>query len=183
MRANILPQERRRIDLLGGSLDLEVVKRTLTILSLAAITFVGVAGIQWLRAEAYRRQATRLETELGANDHLRQRIAKLAREVALLQRIDEASDASRYSGNRVGVEIIRIGNAIPPGVWLDTLGRNADGYLLSGGARGLEALGNTLHALATDSLRLPATLVRFDQPPTTDALRFTLRIPLEQHIR
>jgi Tfp pilus assembly protein PilN len=183
MRTNLLPHERRRIDVSGVSLDLEFVKRTLGLIALAAFAFGTVAGIQWLRAEAYRRQASRLEAELGTNDHLRQRIAKLAREVALLQRIDEASAAAHYSGNHVGLEIIRIGNAIPRGVWLDTLGRNAEGYLLSGGAHGIPALADALQSLAASGQRSRAMLVRLDQPEAADALRFTLSIPAERALQ
>jgi Tfp pilus assembly protein PilN len=183
MRANLLPQERRQIGVFGASLDFEFAKRAVALTALGSILFTVTAGVQWLRAETYRRAATKIESELELHDRLRQRVATLARQVALLQRIDQASQAAKYSGNQVAVDIVRIGNSIPRGVWLDSLGRGGDGYFLSGGAHGLDALADTLRSLGASSPRFPAALIRLDQPQAVDTLRFTLRIPTEESVR
>jgi Tfp pilus assembly protein PilN len=180
MRANLLPQERRRLELFGTSLDLEFLRRALGLAALLAVTFGAVAALQSLRAEMYRRDASVLETQLAVHDRLRQRIAALARDVAALQRIDRASEVARSSGNRVALDTVRVGNAIPRGVWLDTLGRSGGDYFLSGGAFGISAVAETLHSIDVAQPQLAATLVRLDRPIVGDAVRFTLRITDER---
>jgi Tfp pilus assembly protein PilN len=180
MRANLLPQERRHLELFGASLDLEFLKRTLGLAALLAVTFGAVAAIQSLRAEIYRRDAFALETQLAVHDLSRQQVAGLARDVALLQRIDRASELARSSSSRVVLDTVKVGNAIPRGVWLDTLGRSGDNYFLSGGAFGIGAVSEMLHSIAAAQPELAATLVRLDRPITGDTVRFTLRIIRER---
>ena len=182
MRTNLLPPERRQIEVFGATIKLEFLRQTLGLTALAAVLFFAAAGIQRLRLAGYQHDAASIETKLQENARVRRRIATAARELAQLQRLDEASANARDSGNRVAVEIVKIGNAIPRGVWLETLARTGSDYIVSGGAVGLEAVADTLQSLRAGDSRLAATLVRLDQPQASASSHFTLHVPTEDSI-
>jgi Tfp pilus assembly protein PilN len=179
MRANLLPQERRHVALLGLIISIDAIRTFVGIAAIGTLAFGLSAAVQLWRAEQYRELAARAEVELDLHQPLRKHIAVLAQEVALLGRIERQSIVERRSGRTAALAIIGIGNRVPDGVWLESLMRRPDGYVLAGTARSLEATAELIRALATPAGGLNPRLVQVAQPVNGAALRFGLRIETE----
>jgi Tfp pilus assembly protein PilN len=64
----------------------------------------------------------------------------------------------RDTGNQVALRIARVGNAIPAGVWLDSLSWSAQTFELAGETPSLEAAGATAAFLERDAPHSRAVL-------------------------
>jgi Tfp pilus assembly protein PilN len=179
MRANLLPQERRHVALLGLIVSTDAIRTFVSIAAIGALAFGITAAIQLGRAQQYRELAARAEIELDLHQPLRKHIAVLAQEVALLGRIERQSIAERHSGRAAALAVIGIGNRVPDGVWLESLVRRPDGYVLAGTARSLDATADLIRALATTPDGLNPRLVQVAQPVNGATLRFGLRLDAE----
>lgn len=177
IRANLLPRERSRVVILGLSLEIDRIHYAAAVALIATLAFSATAAIEWWRAQYVREAALRLEVSLARQDHLRRRVASLAREVALLQQIDRESEDAHHSGNDAAAALGRIGNAVPAGVWLDALTPAPDGYLMSGGGRSLDEIAAMLSAFAR--LDAAVALVRIEQPIGSNRLGFAVRVKEE----
>ena len=142
----------------------------------AAIAFLG-NGIELLRLHRIEAAATDSDAALMSRAAMRAESKRLALEVARYQEIAREADDVRRSGPSAAVAIARIGNAVPAGVWLDSLSRAATGYELSGESRSVDALGGAMLTLNRALPERKATLVSIDsRDAAPDAIRFSARI-------
>lgn len=147
IRANLLPREPASLTILGVGIAVQDIRRIIALTILATILLAGVSGVQIWRERQLLAAAADAEAQLDLQTQLRRRVAALARDVALLQRIERESAIARNSGNRAALAIARIGNAIPRGVWLNTLDRRPNGYFISGSGDSYDGVAAALRAL------------------------------------
>jgi Tfp pilus assembly protein PilN len=179
MRANLLPREPKTMATFGIRVDVERFRKTLSGLLVLATIVGGVMSIQLLRQHRLAGDAALVETLLAANDGPRRELASLAAEVAVLQRIERAARLAQHSGNDAAFAFASIGNAIPNSVWLDGIARQPDGYLISGSAPTLSAVGDTFDALSRAERPAHASLINVAQDAPRHALRFTIALNVD----
>jgi Tfp pilus assembly protein PilN len=149
MRVNLLPRDPETIRFVGNRVDLGDLRRLVGLALLGIVSLLASSGIQVWREHRLTDTAVQSEKLLERHAPQRLRVSALAREVALLQRIDQESALARHSGNDAAVALARLGNAIPSGAWLNALDRRPDGYFVTGGARDLTTVARTLDGLAS----------------------------------
>jgi len=178
IRANLLPREAESLTILGVGIAVQDVRRIIALTILAAILLAGVGGVQIWRERQLLAAATDAEAQLDLQSQLRRRVAALARDVALLQRIERESAVARNSGNRAALAIARIGNAIPPRVWLSTLDRHPDGYFISGSGDSYGGIATALRAL--DHVVSPKRARLGGASRSATGVLFTIRLATER---
>jgi Tfp pilus assembly protein PilN len=147
MRVNLLPREPETVRIAGGRIDRGDLRRLALLALLFTMALLAVSSAQIWREQRLRALAAQTERQLEIDAPLRNRVALLAREVALLQRIDRESALARHTGNDAADAVARLGNAIPSGAWLNAIDRRPDGYFVSGGAHDLTTIAQTLDRL------------------------------------
>jgi hypothetical protein len=174
MRVNLLPREPDVIRLAGLSIQLHEVRKFVGVVLVATTLFLGMSGVQIWREQRLAAAASVTETLLDLHEPQRNRIAALARDVSILQRIERESAVARHSGNDAGHTLVRLGNAISSGAWLKALDRRPDGYFISGGARDLATVARTLDDL--DRATPPARAYLTSIGQGDGALTFSIRM-------
>jgi len=176
IRANLLPRERKTLNAFGVDLDLDRLRRALSALIVLATLVMFASALQFIRTQRLGSEAALVESLLAANEAPRRDLAALVAQVTVLQHIERASRLARHSGNDAASAFAVIGNAVPNSVWLDGIARQPDGYLISGTARTLGAVGDTLDALSRTQRPAHASLINVAQDAPRHAVRFTLRL-------
>jgi len=158
IRANLLPQATAKVALFGFALNAHFVRQICIATACVALAAAASGGIELRRLHDTEDDAARQNALVTANDARRAEVRAVALELAHLQDVRESATDLRDSGNRVALEIARIGNAIPAGVWLDRLAWSAQTFELAGGTSSLEAAGSTAAFLERDAPRGRAIL-------------------------
>jgi hypothetical protein len=175
IRANLLPRANQKIGAFGIDVDSEYVRRLLVSVLIVVTVALAGTGIETLRLHRIEAAVFEAETALADQAEERGEARSLALRVERYQEIAREATAVRFSGATAALAIARIGNAVPTGVWLDSIAHLPSGFELSGGARTIDGIGATIQALSTTPARR-AALVSID---TAEAgLRFTARLPL-----
>ncbi len=143
MRANLLPRSPAKFGLFGLSLDGERLRQGLIALSWVAFMAASAAGVELLRLHQLEVELARQTAAVSANEARRGEVRNLAFDVAHLQDVRNAAALLRESGNDVALQIARVGNAIPPGVWLDRLVWDSRTVALGGESASIEIAGST----------------------------------------
>jgi Tfp pilus assembly protein PilN len=178
IRANLLPQQVRSRKILGFSIAVENLRRAFAMTLLAAALMAAVTAVQTWRERQLWVEAADLEAQLGLHSTLRRQVGTLAREVALLQRIEQEGASARYTGNRAALAIARLGNAIPRGAWLSAIDRRPDGYFISGSGGDYANVAATLRSLDRAAFARRARLAGASR--STNGVLFTVRVAAER---
>ena len=121
MRANLLPRSASEFALFGLSLDGERLRQGLIALTWVALTAATATGIELLRLHRLERELTRQSAIVVADEMRRARGTNACLRRRAPSRLAQLGSLLRESGNDVALQIARVGNAIPPGMWLDRL--------------------------------------------------------------
>jgi hypothetical protein len=177
IRANLLPHPNERLTVFGTDINAGYLRQALLGAAIAAAIAILGNGIEMLRLHRYEAAANDTNAALMSRAAMRAESKRLALDVARYQEIAREADDVRRSGPSAAVAIARIGNAIPTGVWLDSLTHTATGYELGGESRSVDALGGAILTLNHALPQRTATLVSIDnREATPDAIRFAARI-------
>jgi hypothetical protein len=176
MRANLLPRPRNMIAILGIEVDSEQVRQaTFGFVAIVLVALVGI-GIETLRLNRIASAASAAEMSLADRAPEREDAKRLALAVGRYQEIAREEATVRRSGAIAAVAIARIGNAVPPHVWLDSLTHDTNGFELAGGSESVDALSAAILGLGRALPDRPAALATIDNRDPTDGVRFTARI-------
>jgi len=185
IRANLLPRARETIGAFGVDVAGEHVRQILLgVLVVVTVAFAGT-GIETVRLHRVEAAVIEAETALADRAEERGEARTLALHVARYQEIAREAATVRFSGASAALAIARVGNAVPAGVWLDSIARIPSGFELSGGARSVDGIGAAIQALGATSAQRAAldttparraALVSIDRGE--GGLRFTARLPL-----
>jgi Tfp pilus assembly protein PilN len=146
-RANLLPRSRTKLALFGLALDGARVAQALTGIAAIALAGAAAAGIELYRLHLLEEASARQTALIRANDARRAAVRSLALEVSRLEDVRDTAAGLRSSGNEAAVQLARIGNAIPPGVWLDRIVWNSRTFELAGDASSIDAAGSAVTLL------------------------------------
>ncbi len=177
IRANLLPRPKDDVRLFGFAVDAEYVRAALA--GAAVVLLVAAVGFGIVRARIARLTALVANADAAIAERAPQRLeAKgLALDVARYQAFSRETTAFRRSGSDAAIVVARIGNSVPRAVWLDELERGPDGYTVAGGARSVDAIGETMLALATSLPAARAELVSLDaRSGEAHAIRFSAHV-------
>lgn len=177
MRANLLPRRNTHVTVFGSDINAGYLQQALLGAAIVAAIAILGNGIEMLRLHRYEAAANDTNGALLSRTALRAESKRLALDVARYQEIAREADDVRRSGPSAAVAIARIGNAVPAGVWLDSLTHGPTGYELSGESRSVDALSGAMLTLNRALPQRPATLVSIDtREAASDAFRFSARI-------
>jgi Tfp pilus assembly protein PilN len=151
IRANLLPRSKESFALFGFDVDAGYIRQVLLGISVVVVIALAGAGIESLRLQRYQAASAQAEAVLGGNAVQRSAAKRIALDVAHYQEIAREAAAVRDSGPLVASSIARVGNSVPPGVWLDSLAHTAAGFELNGESRSVDALGRALATLGSAS--------------------------------
>jgi Tfp pilus assembly protein PilN len=174
IRANLLPRARRTFAALGFEFGSDYLREAM--LGIAVVTAVTAAGIGIETLREHRVESTLAEAAAAVANRSTERDAStaLALQVSRYQEIAREADADRQSGTSAALAIARIGNAVPAGVWLDSLSHEATGFSLTGSAESLDAVGAAINRLGAASPEGRARLVSIDNRDRS--VRFNARL-------
>lgn len=174
IRANLLPRATRTFAALGFELGGEYLREAmLGIAVMTAVAAVGV-GIETLRVHRIESTLAEAATAVANRSAERDASTALALQVSRYQEIAREEETDRQSGTVAALAIARVGNAVPNGVWLDTLTHDATGFSLTGSAGSLDAVGAAITRLGAASPGRRATLVSIDNRDR--AIHFNARL-------
>jgi hypothetical protein len=175
IRANLLPRPRTKIDAFGFQVDGEFAREV--VLSLAVVVTVAAIGfgIETLRLHRISIAAIDSEAALANRVAERNEARALALSVARYQEIAREAVVVRRSGPAAELAIAQVGNAVPEGVWLDSLAQVPSGLEVTGAAYSLDAVSTAMLALGSAFPSRRIALVAIDN--RDGRIRFTARIP------
>jgi Tfp pilus assembly protein PilN len=150
IRANLLPQASAKIALFGLTLNARLLRQICVATACVGLATAATAALELRRLGDLEESAARQRALVSANDARRAEVRAVALELAHLQDVRASANELRDSGNEVALEIARIGNAIPVGVWLDRLSWSAQAFELAGETSSLESAGSTAALLERD---------------------------------
>jgi hypothetical protein len=166
------------IRMYAGSVRITV-RGSRSVLALVAsvIVIAGTAGALDLRLRAAR---SNLTVDLLQRD----RTAALAAPArSMLRRIDDLRGLSaeialaQRSGDGAADELVRLGNAFPPHVWIARFRRDRNDLVVDGGAGTVDAVGRALVALNAGHARAELVgLKDAGRPDSSSDIRYSLRI-------
>ena len=121
IRANLLPQSKRRFGI--GAVSLESASIKELSIALAIVVLVGVVGIaiESLRARSLEQTALLLEGRIASSSRARAQAKSLALDVARFQEFQREERLHRTSGGDAAAAIASIGNVVPRSAWLDSI--------------------------------------------------------------
>jgi Tfp pilus assembly protein PilN len=177
IRANLLPRRKEVVRLLGVDVDRDHVREALVGLCLIALVVALGTGIEELRLHRLEDALTARETLLTEQAPERALAKRVALDVARYQEIAREAQTFRRSGPEAAIAIARIGNTVPPAVWLESIERDADGYTLAGASRSVDALSGTVLSLDGALPRTSAALLSIDNHAADrDSVHFRARL-------
>jgi len=156
IRANLLPRSATKVALFGLSLDGDRLRQGLIALTWVALAAMSATGIELLRLHRLEQELARRSATILANEARRGEVRTLALDVAHLQDVHNSAALLRESGNDAAIQIARVGNAIPPGVWLDRLAWDSKTVALGGESSSIEIVASTAALLERDLPRARA---------------------------
>ncbi len=178
MRANLLPRPKERVGFAGIDVDAEYLRQALFALAIVAIVALAGIGIESLRVARLEAAADEQDRIVASHAPMRAQIKALALEVARYQSFAREAQAYRRSGADAAIALARIGNSVPPSVWLTSLEHQTAGYDVVGGARSVDQLGSTMLSLGRAMPSSAATLVNIDNREREGTVRFTARVAI-----
>lgn len=175
IRANLLPRPKETISLFGLELDREYLRQALVGLAIViGVALIGIA-IEQLHIRNLQAQALDQESAIAANALRRAEAKALANDVAHYQEFARQAQLFRRTGADAAIEVARVGNRVPSGVWLDGLAHTGTGYDLTGGARSIDAVSGAILALGSALPGNAASLVNVANKPD-DGIAFSARV-------
>jgi Tfp pilus assembly protein PilN len=128
---------------------------------IAAIALLGI-GVETQRLQRIEATLAEANAAVATRSAERAEAAELALHVSLYQEIARTVELTRLSGPAAANAIVRIGNAVPAEVWLDSITDEPAGFEVSGGAMSLDSVSRLLFAYGTTSAAHRAALVSID---------------------
>ena len=180
IRANLLPRRRETLSLLAFEIESDLVREMALALTIVAVVAALGIGIERYRIDRLEIAATGLETQVAANTAQRETSRRLMLAVARYQEFGRQARLYRRSGAVAAIAIARLGNSLPPSVWVDDITRVDDGYSLSGGSRSIVSIAGAVAALARDNPNAKASLTSIDNSSQSAAsVKFVARVIAE----
>jgi len=177
IRANLLPPRKEKLRIFGVGIERELAATWAFAAAAVAAVAAGTFGVEALAAARAQRDVDAATAAVAAHAAFRSRAQALALEVARYQEFARELDIVSPSGSERADDVVRVGNALPRRVWLDSLVSSGDHIELSGTSASLEAMGTALAALDGALPGSTATLVRLERLQTgARALRFAARM-------
>jgi hypothetical protein len=174
IRANVLPRPKESLSLFGLRIDSEYAREALAALGLSIIVASIGLSLEAMRIAHLEAGVSEQERVIDARSFERASAKDLALETARYERIDRDARLYRSSGNDIALQIARIGNRVPSGVWLDTMEHTDSGYTVSGDARSIARIGDAIAGFASVTKISQADLVSIDASRSnTEPARFT----------
>jgi hypothetical protein len=162
IRTNLLPQNKRTLGALGFEVGGDHLRDAiLGVAAIAAVSSIGV-GVETLRVHRIDAVLALAATAVANRSAERAMSTTLALQVSRYQEIAREAEADRQSGTSAALAVAQIGNAVPGGVWLDSLTHDSAGFVLSGTAESLDAVSTTISRLEETTSGRRATLVSID---------------------
>jgi Tfp pilus assembly protein PilN len=163
IRANLLPRREGSLGSFAARLADERLRHAASAIALVlAIAFLST-GLELLRVRRLEAEAASAAAAIAANAPRRESVRLLALDVARLQEIAHFANALHESGNDVALQVARVGNTLPPDVWLDNLGSSARGFDFAGRADSIDAVGQAVAALGARFPERDATLTSVER--------------------
>jgi hypothetical protein len=158
IRANLLPAAGTKIALFGIALDPDALRAVALAIVWIAFAAAASGGVEGWRLYRMQDEARRQIDLAQANDGRRAETRRIALEVAHLQDVRASAAELHDSGNEAALQIARVGNAIPQGVWLDRLSWSGRTVELGGETSSIELAGSTAAFLEREMPRGKAVL-------------------------
>ncbi len=173
IRANLLPPRSERLRFFGVAIERQLAVTfafaTTAVAGAAAATF----GLEALACGRLQRDVDVATAEVVAHAPFRVRAQALALDVARYQEFARELAIVSPSGLERADDVVRVGNALPRRVWLDSLVSSGKRIELGGTSASLDAMGTALAALDGALPGSTATLVRLERTEgNARALRF-----------
>ncbi len=177
IRTNLLPPRREQLRIFGVAVERELIAGALVAAGAVAGVAAVALGLETLAYAQLQRDVADASATVAAHAAVRAHAQHVALDVARYQEFAREMAIVGRSGSESAEAVVRIGNAVPPGVWLDGL-VPGDGHVdMTGTATSLEALATTLTAL---DRTLPGSLATFVHLERRDSdspdLRFAARL-------
>jgi Tfp pilus assembly protein PilN len=177
IRANVLPRPKESISLFGIRVDSEYAREALGALGLSILIASIGLSLEAMRIAHLEADVAEQERAIVSRSIERAAAKELALETARYELIDRDARLYRTSGNAIAAQIARIGNRIPSGVWLDTIEHTNSGYTVSGDARSIAGIGDTIDGFSRVPEVLHADLVSIDgSHSSTESALFTANV-------
>lgn len=173
IRANLLPPEKNKKTFLGVKVEkIDFIRAGLTFAAVALLSL----GIQF----TYDAQANNKQSELDdINNHLAamatqtNTLGQLSADVHRLQEIQRDSDWLKASGQTAALRLALLGNAVPPGAWVEHITHDKTGWVISGGVNDLK----TLPIVARDFNKVsPGLITSFSNIDTQKNINYKMSI-------
>ncbi len=175
IRANLLPRPKETLGLFGVDFDAEYLRRAFLGLAIAAVVALLGAGIEALRIHRLTGAVAEADGAIAARAPQRAQAKRLALDVARYQQFARQAQLFRRSGSDVAIDMARIGNEVPSGVWLDQIAHEQDAYDLSGGSRSVSVISGAMLSLDNAIPGTAASLVDI-QNRGDDGVHFSARV-------
>lgn len=177
IRSNLLPPRNEKLRLFGLGVEREIAVTLAFAATMIACAAAVTFGLESLAVAQLQRDVDAANATLAAHAPFRARAQALALDVARYQEFARELAIVSASGPERADDVVRVGNAMPPRVWLDSLVSHADHVELTGTSATLDAMGTALAALDAALPASSATLVRLE-PLQSDAraIRFAARL-------
>jgi Tfp pilus assembly protein PilN len=183
IRANVLPRPKESVSLFGIRVDAEYAREALGALGLSVLIAAIGFSLEAMRIAHLEADVANQERAIDARSVERSSAKNLALEAARYERIDLEARRYRSSGNAVAVQIARIGNRIPNGVWLDTMEHTDSGYTVSGDARSIAGIGDAIAGFSRVPEILRADLVSIDASrSSSESALFTANVVVSPQV-
>jgi len=177
IRANLLPPPQERLRIFGFAIERELGTAVLLAAATVAGAAAGTLGLETLACARLQGAVTRAEVAARADASVRAQARRLALDVARYQEFAREMAIVSRSGPERAAAVVRVGNAVPPRVWLDGLVPSVDHIDLTGTSASLETMGMALRSLDRALPGSIASLVHLE-PRARDSriLRFAARL-------
>jgi hypothetical protein len=177
MRANLLPPRKETLRLFGVGIERELAATFALGATVVATAAAGTFGLETLACSRLQHGVDVATAAVAAHAPFRARAQALALDVARYQEFARELALVSPSGPERADDVVRVGNALPQQVWLDSLVFSGDHIELGGTSASLQALGTALESLDGARSGSTATLVRLERTPSNPrALRFAARL-------
>jgi len=177
IRANLLPPRQEKLRVFGVRIERELAATLAFAAAAVAGAATGTFGLETLACIRLQHDVEAATAAVSAHASVRAQAQALALDVARYQEFARELAIVSPSGADRADDVVRVGNALPQRVWLDSLVAGGDHIELSGAAASLEAMGTALAALDGALPQSSASLVRLERPQSdVRALRFDARL-------
>ncbi len=173
IRANLLPRPKETLRVFGFVLDRGLLRECLLGATVVVAAAASAFGLETLALVRFQREANELTAAVVAHAPVRAESQRLAFEVARYDEFAREMEIARRSGPNVANKLVRIGNAVPARVWLDTLTPTEDHLELTGTSASIDAIGGALVTLGAALPDTAATLVSLERREDDGDLHFT----------